>query len=95
MSKISIYIGVLLIILGVAAYFNTGQVSKTALIPCGPGILLLIFGLLGCKENLRMHMMHGAVLVSLLGTLAGLGRGEDGGAALAGGGHHVRHLGHA
>ncbi len=75
MSKLSIVIGILLIILGVGAYFITGQASKTALIPCGPGILLLLFGLLGSKENLRMHAMHGAVLISLLGTLAGFGKG--------------------
>ncbi len=75
MSKPTILIGILLIILGVASYFLTDRVSPTALIPCGPGILLVIFGLIGQKESLRKHMMHAAVLISLLGTLAGLGRG--------------------
>ena len=79
MSKPSILIGILLIILGVASYFLTGQVSKTAFIPCGPGILLVFFGLLGLKESLRKHMMHSAVLISLLGTLAGFGKALGGG----------------
>ena len=75
MSKPTILIGILLIILGAACYFLTGQASLTALIPAGPGILLLIFGLLGQAESRRKHMMHGAAVVSLLGTLAGFGKG--------------------
>ena len=52
--------------------------SVTALIPAFAGILLLICGGLAFDESRRMHAMHGAVLVGLLGFLAAAGRGTMG-----------------
>lgn len=75
MPKLTCLVGVLLIITGLAGYFLTGQVSLTALIPAAPGVLLLLFGLLAYKEGLRKHMMHFGVMISLLGALAGFGKG--------------------
>lgn len=49
--------------------------SVTALIPAMVGGLLLLCGLLAMQEGMRMHAMHAAVIVGLLGALAGLGRG--------------------
>src|SRR5690606_32981139 len=63
------------IALGVAAYLITGQTSWTALIPAIPGVFITLFGILALKPERRMHMMHGAVVFSLLGALAGLGKG--------------------
>jgi preprotein translocase subunit Sss1 len=71
MPSASITSGLLLILIGIIGYIFgvfDGNASLTALIPAAFGLLLLIFGLLAkSKENLRMHLMHGAVLVGLLG----------------------------
>jgi hypothetical protein len=61
-----------LILLGVVPYGLTGQ--KTAMIPAVFGILAGICGGLALKPNLRMHAMHGAAVLGLLGTLLPLGR---------------------
>ena len=52
--------------------------SVTALIPAFIGGILLVCGVVALNEGFRMHAMHGAVLVGLLGMLAGLGRGASG-----------------
>jgi len=67
----------LLIALGGVGYFGweaigAAKQSITAAIPSFVGILMLVGGVLAIKNN--MLGMHIAVLFSLLGTLAGLGR---------------------
>ena len=52
--------------------------SITALIPTFTGGLLLVFGVIAINEKWRMHAMHGAVLIGLLGFLAAGGRGASG-----------------
>ena len=69
MPKITIIFSLAYLALGLAAFFLTGAIHKTALIPCYFGIVLLVLGLLGQKENLRKHMMHAALLVVLLALL--------------------------
>jgi hypothetical protein len=66
MPKITLIFSVLYIALGLAAFSLTGAIHKTALIPAYFGIVLLVLGLLGQKENLRKHVMHAALLVVLL-----------------------------
>ena len=66
MPKITLIFSALYIALGLTAFFLTGAVHKTALIPAYFGIVLLVLGLLGQKENLRKHVMHAALLVALL-----------------------------
>jgi hypothetical protein len=61
-----------LMVVGLAPYLMTGQ--KTALIPAGFGVLVLIAGLVAQKESLRKHGIHAAAFLSLLGTLLPLGR---------------------
>ena len=78
MPNTSIFFGRLLIILGVVAYaygyFATNP-SLTALIPAVFGAILMLLGYLAnAKENLRMHLMHGAVLVGLIGFIIPLTR---------------------
>jgi hypothetical protein len=65
----SIAFGAVLIVLGVAGYVGSGAASITALIPAIFGALLVAFGALARNEKMRMHAMHGAVLVGLLGFL--------------------------
>lgn len=73
MTSVSIIIGVLLILTGIAGYVHgstTGAASVTALIPAAFGALLALFGLIGAaKEGLRKHLMHAAVAVALLGFI--------------------------
>ncbi|MEO0454691.1 MAG: hypothetical protein AAFY98_11225 [Verrucomicrobiota bacterium] len=74
MPLISIGFGILLNFLGLVLYVMTGMVSLTALIPCVPGILIGICGLIGQNEARLKHAMHAAAVVGLLGVLAPLGR---------------------
>lgn len=73
MTSISIIIGILLILTGIAGYLqgsSSGAASMTALIPSAFGLLLVVFGLIGAaKESLRKHLMHAAVAVALLGFI--------------------------
>ena len=69
MTKITLGFSFAYILLGLLAFGATGAVHKTALIPCYFGIVLLVLGLLGQKENLRKHVMHAALLVVLLALL--------------------------
>lgn len=80
MPSTAIACGVLLILVGLAGFgyaFSTlppgepvGKVV-TALIPAVLGAILAGLGLLArAKEGLRKHVMHGAVLVGLIGFAA-------------------------
>lgn len=66
MPRITVVFALLYIALGLGGFFLTGAVHKTALIPAVIGVVLLVLGLLGGKEKLRMHVMHAALLVGLL-----------------------------
>ena len=66
--------GLILIVLGVAAYVLTGRTSVTALIPAMFGAVLLVLALVARSESARKHAMHAAVAVGLIGALASLGR---------------------
>ena len=73
MAKSAVIFGILLFLLGIVGYFNTGRASLTALIPSVFGLLLLISGLVARTERLRPHAMHAAALLGLIG-LAGTAR---------------------
>lgn len=64
-----------LILLGIGVFLGSGTQSATAMIPAFVGLPIALAGLIALKPSLRMHAMHAAVLVALLGTLAGLGMG--------------------
>lgn len=69
MPRITVVFSLIYIALGLAGYFLTGAVHKTALIPAFIGAVLLVLGLLGGNEKLRMHVMHAALLIGLLALL--------------------------
>ncbi len=70
MGKITIVFGILLIALGVGGFIATGSEHKTALIPAYFGAALALLGAIAvAKPSLNMHVMHGAVLVGLIGFL--------------------------
>ncbi len=75
MPLTTIVCGVLLIILGLGGYAygmaDGGSASLTALIPALFGLILAALGAAAQKmENLRKHIMHGAIVIGLLGFLA-------------------------
>lgn len=78
MPSTSIACGFLLILIGIIGYvygLTNNAASVTALIPAFFGIVLVILGFLAkSKENLRKHLMHGAVLIGLLGFILPAGR---------------------
>ena len=68
MPKLSINIGILLIILGAVSYIATSAVSITALIPAFFGVVFGGLGMLAKRsESMRKHAMHAALLLALLG----------------------------
>ena len=69
MPATTIALGVALIILGVAGYGLSGAASLTALIPAAFGLLFVLTGLLARDDRRRMHAMHAAVVLALLGFL--------------------------
>jgi hypothetical protein len=71
MPKLSLSIGILLTIIGLAGYIMSGMASITAAIPAFFGLPMALFGLVaGMKEDLRKHLMHASVIVALLGFIA-------------------------
>ena len=84
MPATTIALGAALTLLGLGGYFLTGATSLTALIPAAFGVLLVLAGVLARDDRWRMHAMHGAVLIALLGFigsargLLGLGKLLDG-----------------
>jgi uncharacterized membrane protein HdeD (DUF308 family) len=89
MVKFSIILGIILIVLGLYAYFGMSAESVTALIPTFFGIPFLVLGVLGQKESRVKHSMHGAAVLALLGFLGTIG-GLIGFFSLLGGAHVER-----
>jgi len=69
MTKTTIYTGIILIILGIVAYFASHAQSITALIPAFFGVPIFILGLIARKESIRKHVIHGALVVALVGLV--------------------------
>lgn len=78
MPSITFVCGILLVLIGLAGYaygFSISNPSLTALIPAAFGILFIISAAVAmARENLRMHVMHVAVIVGLLGVVLPMGR---------------------
>ena len=69
MPKFAIAVGLILIVLGIAAYAVSGQASLTALIPVPFGVLLALLGVIARRSASTKHAMHGAAVVALIGLL--------------------------
>lgn len=92
MPTLSMIFGGLLSLLGVVLYLVSESHSPTALIPAAFGVPLIILGLIARSgERARMHAMHGAAMVGVVGAVAGLvmlgirvGQGRDWNLAMTG-----------
>lgn len=67
MPRITVIIGSVLIVLGVAAWAITAFASWTALIPSIIGLVLLLLGLLAAKTGKQKLYIHIALVVALVG----------------------------
>lgn len=74
MARLTLVIGILLILVGAVGYFGTGTGSVTAWIPAFFGVPLVVLGLLARREAARMHAMHAVSLVAMLGVVGSLYR---------------------
>ena len=79
MSRYTIAIGALLVLVGVGFYIGLASTadslpSVTALIPAFAGVPILLLGLLSLKEPLRKHAMHFVSVLALVGFLLPSGR---------------------
>ncbi len=77
MPKLTIIISLLLILLGLIAYFGLAKPderSLTALIPAYFGLPILLCGLIALKPGARKIAMHVVMVLAFLGFLAPLGR---------------------
>ena len=71
MAKVTISLGIVLILLGAVSLVATGSQHPTSLIPAAVGLILSILGFFSLTEDAKKRMlyMHIAVTVGLLGFL--------------------------
>lgn len=76
MPYITIVAGAILCFIGLFGYFGltAENPSVTALIPFFFGDVLVVCGIIARNPRLRMHVMHAAVLVGLVGFVLAFGR---------------------
>ncbi|HEX3726378.1 MAG TPA: hypothetical protein VHV08_09045 [Pirellulales bacterium] len=77
MHHVTIGVGVILVAIGLFGYFGSvaENPSPTALIPAAFGAILIVLGIVAHRPALRMHAIHAAVSIALLGFLLAGGRG--------------------
>ena len=67
MATITLLYGVIITSLGIVGYFATGQVSKTALIPCVFGLPIVALGIVSLlKPYLTKQTFLAALIIALL-----------------------------
>jgi hypothetical protein len=72
MPAITFFVALLLFAVGLGGYIASGAQAPTALIPAALGILLALCAAVARNPKARMHAMHAAVLVALLGFFGAL-----------------------
>ncbi len=77
MHHVTVVVGVILSAIGLFGYFGSQSESPslTALIPTAFGVILIVLGIVAHRAGVRMHAMHAAVTVGLVGFLMAGGRG--------------------
>ncbi len=74
MARLTIAFGVVLILLGLGAYFGSGMASVTALIPSFFGVAIALCGGVALEPSRRRGAVIAAGLVGLLGLAGSLSR---------------------
>jgi hypothetical protein len=75
MARLSVWIGVLLVAIGVGGYWLTNGVSATALIPVAFGAAIIMLGVYGrgqAQRRTAMHLAMGVAIVGLIGSFSGI-----------------------
>jgi hypothetical protein len=72
MPTLTTFVAVLLIAVGLGGFVGSGLQARTALLPAALGVLLAVCAVLARNPKARMHAMHAAVLVALVGLLGSL-----------------------
>jgi hypothetical protein len=72
MTRLTVVIGSVLVVLGVVAYAVTAAASVTALIPSLVGVALLLCAAVARKPAWHRHSIIAALVVALLGALGSL-----------------------
>ena len=72
MPTLSLNLGFSLIILGMAAFYGTGNTEITALVPVFFGVIFSIFGFLAKRGVVPHKFIQAAAGLSLLGVLIGI-----------------------
>jgi low temperature requirement protein LtrA len=77
MHHVTIATGVILCAIGLFGYFGSASESPspTALIPAGFGAVFIVLGIVAHKASVRMHAMHAAAALGLIGFILAGGRG--------------------
>lgn len=73
MPRITIFLGIILIVMGVAGYIAAHAASITALIPAFFGVAFVLLGYFSTTEKLRKHLMHLALILALLAIAGSAG----------------------
>jgi hypothetical protein len=69
MPAITFLVALLLVAVGLGGFVASGAHAPTALIPAVLGVLLAVCAAVARNPKARMHAMHAAVLLALLGLL--------------------------
>jgi hypothetical protein len=72
MPAITFFVALLLVAVGLGGFIASGAHAPTALIPAALGVLLAVCAAVARNPKARMHAMHAAVLLALLGFLGSL-----------------------
>jgi hypothetical protein len=72
MPAVTFLVAVLLLAVGLGGYVASASHALHALIPAVLGALLVVCAAVGRNAKARMHAMHAAVLLALIGFLGGL-----------------------
>jgi hypothetical protein len=75
MVRLSLLVGLALIVLGIGGYVLSNMVSATALIPAAFGVVIGLLGAYGREPTRRrtaMHLAMGVALAGILGSITGV-----------------------
>jgi hypothetical protein len=72
MPAITVFVAMLLFAVGLGGFVVSGAHALTALIPALLGVLLVLCAVVARSPKARMHAMHAAVLLALLGLVGSL-----------------------